>query len=236
MPMDKFIVAIIPARGGSKGLPKKNIKKLLGKPLIAYAIEAAKKASLLHGIYVSTEDPEIKKTAEEFGTEVIERPAELAADETPSYKALQHAVREVEKKEGKKVDVVVTLQATSPIREENDIDRAIEMLEDCDSVASVCEIKYHPYWAKKIENNLLVPFVKAEQEYYRRQDMPKAYQLNGSIYVTKRDILMEKNSVFGEKCVPYFMDELHSVDIDTELDFLAAEAVLKKIKWVASEK
>ena len=218
-------VAIIPARGGSKGLPRKNIKKLLGKPLIAYTIEAAKKAKSLDRIFVSTEDKEIAKIAKKYGAEVIERPVELAADDTPTYKVLQHAVKEIEN-----ADIVVTLQPTSPIRDAKDIDKAIEILKDSDSVVGVCEIEYHPYWTKKIENGFLVPFVQSDKEYFRRQDMPKAYRINGAIYVTKKHVLMHENSVFGKKASPLVMDELHSIDIDTELDFLAAEAALKKIK------
>ena len=217
-------ISIIPARGGSKSLPRKNIKKLLGKPLIAYTIEAAKKAKKLGRIFVSTEDKEIAKVAKKYGAEVIDRPIELAADDTPTYKVLQHAVRKIGN-----VETVVTLQPTSPIRDPKDIDRAIEMLKDNDSVASVCEIDYHPYWTKKIESGLLVPFVASDKEYYRRQDMPKAYRLNGAIYVTKSNVIMEKNSIFGEKVIPLVMDEMHSIDIDTELDFLAAEAALKKL-------
>src|SRR3989344_4589046 len=185
-------ISIIPARGGSKSLPRKNIKKLLGKPLIAYTIEAAKKAKKLGRIFVSTEDKEIAKVAKKYGAEVIDRPIELAADDTPTYKVLQHAVRKIGN-----VETVVTLQPTSPIRDPKDIDRAIEMLKDNDSVASVCEIDYHPYWTKKIESGLLVPFVASDKEYYRRQDMPKAYRLNGAIYVTKSNVIMEKNSIFG---------------------------------------
>ena len=217
-------ISIIPARGGSKSLPRKNIKKLLGKPLIAYTIEAAKKAKKLGRIFVSTEDKEIAKVAKKYGAEVIDRPIELAADDTPTYKVLQHAVRKIGN-----VETVVTLQPTSPIRDPKDIDRAIEMLKDNDSVASVCEIDYHPYWTKKIESGLLVPFVASDKEYYRRQDMPKAYRLNGAIYVTKSNVIMVKNSIFGEKVIPLVMDEMHSIDIDTELDFLAAEAALKKL-------
>ena len=217
-------ISIIPARGGSKSLPRKNIKKFLGKPLIAYTIEAAKKAKKLGRIFVSTEDKEIAKVAKKYGAEVIDRPIELAADDTPTYKVLQHAVRKIGN-----VETVVTLQPTSPIRDPKDIDRAIEMLKDNDSVASVCEIDYHPYWTKKIESGLLVPFVASDKEYYRRQDMPKAYRLNGAIYVTKSNVIMVKNSIFGEKVIPLVMDEMHSIDIDTELDFLAAEAALKKL-------
>ena len=127
-------------------------------------------------------------------------------------------------------DIVVTLQPTSPIRDAKDIDKAIEMLKDSDSVVGVCEIEYHPYWTKKIENGFLVPFVQSDKEYFRRQDMPKAYRINGAIYVTKRHVLMNEDSVFGKKASPLVMDGLHSIDIDTELDFLAAEAAMKKIK------
>ncbi len=230
-------IAVIPARGGSKGVPRKNIKKLLGKPLIAYTIEAAKKAKLLDGVYVSTEDREIAKVSKKYGAEIIERPAELAADDTPTYKVLQHAVNYLENS-GKKLKTVLTLQATSLIRDAKDIDNAIKMLEenDCDSVVSACEIEYHPYWSKKIENGFLVPFVEAGKEYYRRQDMPKAYRLNGSVYATKRDVVMNQNSVFGEKVIPLLMDDFHSIDIDAELDFLTAEAVLKKIKASRAKK
>ncbi len=218
-------IAIIPARGGSKGIPRKNIKELAGKPLIAYTIEAAKKAKKLDMVFVSTEDREIAEIAKKYGAEVIERPIELAQDGTPTHEVLQHAA-----KEAGGADIIVTLQATSPVRDPRHIDEAIEMLGENDSVVGVCEIEYPPYWAKKIENGLLVPFIKTEKEYFRRQDMPKSYRINGAIYVTKREVLEKENSVFGKKIVPLVMDEFHSIDVDTEMEFLTAEAALKIIK------
>ncbi len=225
------IVAIIPARGGSKGVQRKNTRKLLGKPLIAYTIEAAKKAKKLDDFYISTEDTEIKKVAKKYRAKIIDRPIELAMDDTPMYKVLQHAVSLLESN-GEKIDVIVLLQPTSPIRNAADIDRAIITFLDtgADSVVSVREATYHPYWTKKIENEKLLPFVETEREYFNRQELPKVYQLNGSIYITKRDVLMNENKILGNFTKPYIMDEFHSIDIDTELDFLTAEAALKKLR------
>ena len=226
------IIGIILARGGSKGLPKKNIKKLLGKPLIAYTIEAAKKAKKLDGVFVSTEDPEIKRVAKKYGAEVIDRPPELAKDNSPSYEALQHAVNCIEKKTGNSIGIVVTLQATSPVRDAADIDNAIKKLVDteADAVVGVCGVDYPPFWMKTIEEGRIKDFLKTEKIYYTRQEMPKVYRLNGSIYVTKRDVLFEKNSTIGDNTRAYLMDDYKSIDIDREIDFLTAEAVIKKLK------
>ncbi|MBS3055944.1 MAG: acylneuraminate cytidylyltransferase family protein [Candidatus Aenigmarchaeota archaeon] len=224
-----IILGIIPARGGSKGVIRKNLKLLAGKPLITYTIEAAKKSRLLDRFVVSTEDKEIAEVSRMNGVEVINRPVELASDHTPTEPVLQHVVKELEKK-GFKTDIIVTLQPTSPLRKPEDIDMVIEYLikSDSDSVITISNVDYHPWWMRKLEGDKILPFIKLENEPKRRQDLPKVYKENGAVFVTKRDVLMNQNSIYGNNVKGIIMDEIRSIDIDTEKDFIIAETILKK--------
>lgn len=227
--MKKRIVAIIPARGGSKGLERKNIRILAGKPMIVYTIEAAQSSKKISDFYVSTEDKEIKNVAKRYGAAVIERPKELAKDTTPMVDVLKHAVKYMER-QGIIIDAVMLLQPTSPVRDTKDIDSAVSEFEKnkCDSLVSMCEVKCSPYWMKKIEMGKVLSFIKGKKEYTRRQDLPKVYQLNGSIYITRKNVLLKENKILGKNTIPFLMPEENSIDVDTELDFLTAEAVIKK--------
>lgn len=231
---DLKLLAVIPARGGSKGVLRKNIRPVCGRPLIAYTIETALAARhLLHRSIVSTEDPEIAAIAREHGAEVpFMRPAELAGDKVPTLPVLQHAVEFVEDQDGVTLDWVLLLQPTTPLRLIEDIENSINLAlqNKCDSVISVVQVvAEHPILMKRIEENRLLPYCIAEKEGTRRQDcQPPAYLRNGAIYLTRRDVMMEKNSIWGQVICPYVMPPERSVNIDGELDLKLIELLMKE--------
>ena len=220
------IVAIIPARGGSKGIPRKNVKELCEKPLIAHIIETALKVRELNRIIVSTEDKQIAEIAKKYGAEVpFLRPKELARDETPTLPVLQHAVKYLEENENYRPDIVVLLYATSPLLKHERVSEAIRMLKEggFDSVLSVVEDRGH-YWVET--NNgyeRLYPKVLKNRQFTK-----PLFKENGAIAVCKRDILMEENTVVGGKIVFLKMHEKENVDIDEPLDFKIAEFLIKR--------
>lgn len=225
---DKKILAVIPARGGSKGVPRKNIKMLAGKPLIAWTIEAAKKSKLIDKCIVSTEDEEIRSVAEAWGGEVpFLRPAELAQDDTPGIAPVLHAIKMMPG-----YDFVVLLQVTSPLRIVEDIDGAIIYCLDngCESCVGVTEAEHSPYWMYRMdERNTLQPILEiAKEDSYQRQKLPKIYQLNGAVYVSSIFFLTKQRGFVGEKTMGYVMPRDRSYDIDTMLDFEVTEFLLKK--------
>jgi len=224
------MVAIIPARGGSKSLPRKNIKLLNDKPLIYYTINEAKKSKYLYRLFVSTEDSEISETAKKCGAEVIERPAELARDDMPSFLVFQHAIRYLEEIENLYPDVVVALQPTSPCRIVEDIDGAIEKFlgADCDTVVGVCEVEHPPHWMYTLEGDRMKPVIPGGEKVLRRQDAPQVYRLNGAVYVIKRDVIMKESRVLGNDTRAYVMPPERSIDIDTELDFKFSDVLMKE--------
>lgn len=224
------IIAIIPARGGSKSLPRKNIKLLNDKPLIYYTINEAKKSKYLCRLIVSTEDNAIAETAKKYGAEVIERPVELAQDDTPSLPVYQHIIRYLKEAENFYPDIIVILQPTSPCRQVEDIDGAIEKFLEagCDSVVGVCETEHPPHWMYTLEGDSLKPIIEGGEKVTRRQDTPRVYRLNGAVYVIHRDVIMEQNRVMGNDTRPFIMPLERSIDIDTELDVKLAELLMKE--------
>lgn len=227
------IIGVIPARGGSKSIPRKNIKILQGKPLVAYTIEEAKKSKYLTHLVVSTEDEEIKNISLKYGAEVpFLRPKELATDDALAIPTVQHTVITIEKIKNINYDYVIMLQPTTPLRETEDIDKALAMLieADADGIISVVDVdNWHPMKMKKFdENSYLIDYQTPPVENPPRQILPKVYMVNGAIYAAKRDVFMEKNTFKGEKCLGYIMPTERSVNIDTEIDFLIAEYYLKK--------
>jgi CMP-N-acetylneuraminic acid synthetase len=226
------VLAVIPARGGSKGVPRKNIRPVGGKPLIAYTIEAALAARhLLHRIIVSTEDTEIAEVAWKYGAEVpFLRPAELADDKAPMVPVLQHAVQFVEQQDNIRLDWVCLLQPTDPLRSVKDIEEAVCLARtgDCDSIISVVQVfAVHPILMKRIEHGRLLPYCIEEKEGTRRQDyQPPAYMRNGAIYLTRRNVLMEHNSIWGKTICPYIMPPERSVGVDSELDMKLVELLI----------
>ena len=221
-------VAIIPARGGSKGIPRKNIKELCGKPIIAHIIETALNVEELDRVIVSTEDKEIAETAKKYGADVpFIRPEELTKDETPTLPVLQHAVKYLEEKENYKPDKVVLLYATSPLLKHERVSEAIRMLKDenFDSVLSVVEDRGH-YWIEKNGGD-----ERRYEKFYprvlkNRQFTKPLFKENGAIYISKRDILMEKNEIVGGKIGFLVMKREESIDIDEFLDFKFAEFLM----------
>ncbi len=232
--MSEFkIIGVIPARGGSKSILRKNIKILQGKPLVAYTIEEAKRSKYLTHLVVSTEDEEIKNISLKYGAEVpFLRPEELATDDTLAIPTVQHAVITLEKIKNIKYDYIIMLQPTAPLRKTEDIDKALAMLIEAgaDGVISVVDVdNWHPMKMKKFdENSYLIDYETPPVENPPRQILPRVYMVNGAIYATKRDIFMEKNTFKGEKCLGYIMPPDRSVNIDTEIDFLIAEYYLRK--------
>ncbi len=187
----------------------------------------------LHRVIVSTDDPEIAVAAHAFGAEApFMRPAELATDEAPGLPVIQHAVKFVEEEEGAPVDWVLILQPTAPFRNADDISESLRLAREggCDSVISVTRVlAEHPILMKKIENGRLLPYCIEEKEGTRRQDYdPPAYIRNGAIYLTRRDVLMEGDSIWGEVIQPYVMPEERSYDIDSERDFRLVELVMRE--------
>jgi len=226
------VIAIIPARGESKGIPRKNIRLLAGKPLIVHTIETALKCKLLYRVIVSTDDKKIADISKKHGAEVpFMRPKELALDSTPMEPVLQHAVSHIEQNEKSHIDIVVLLQPTSPFRKVSDIENCIKKLknEKADSVVTVCEAEYNPYFVMmKIQNDNLVPFLKTEKPITRRQDAPKVYRLNGAVYAVRRDVLMNENKLFTGNTRAVIMPQERSIDLDSQLDFEFAEFLIKR--------
>lgn len=228
------VLTVIPARGGSKGVARKNIRPICGKPLIAYTIETALAARhLFHRAIVSTDDPEIKAIACEHGAEVpFLRPPELAGDRISTLPVLQHAVRFVEAQDDIKLDWVLLLQPTAPLRMLQDIEASLTLAfqNKYDSVISVVQVfAEHPILMKRIEDNQLLPYCIEEKEGTRRQDyQPPAYMRNGAIYLTRRDVLMDKNSIWGQVIRPYVMPPERSVSIDSELELKLVELVMQE--------
>lgn len=229
---DFKILAVILARGGSKGIPRKNVKPIAGKPLIVWTINAAKEAGIFTHIIVSTDDDEIAGTALLYGAKApFIRPAELAGDAVFSRDALKHAVVECEKIYGVKYDYVVELPCVAPLRKGKHIVEAVTKLVEtgADSVTSVCMMQdKHPVRMKRIVDDTLRDFCSEfpEGEGSRRQDLEPCYIRNGAIYSMTRDCIVEKFSRHGAVCRPYVMAEESSVNIDTMLDFKLAEVLL----------
>lgn len=227
------VLGVIPARGGSKSVPRKNIALLHGKPMIVYTIEAAQQSCRLNDFVVSSEDEEIIEIARQYGAaSPFIRPAELATDEAPSLPVVQHAVREMESIRGLSYDYVVLLQPTTPLRQAQDIDAAIEKLvaTAADSVVSVCDVgAYHPARMRQIVDDRLVELpIHEPREMLRRQDLPPVYIRNGAVYAVKREVVMLQNSMIGQVSRPYIMPQERSVNVDSKLDLLLAEILLRQ--------
>jgi len=221
--MKKKILAIIPARGGSKGIPRKNIRLLAGKPLIAYSIEAALKSKYIDKVIVSTEDEEIAEVAKIYGAGVIKRPEELAKDDIPLDPVIYNALSRDEKKNGIKYDFVITIQPTSPLLSYRTIEETIEkMLEGSyDTLISVTKEK-HLYWTKKDEK-----FIPIYKERKNRQYLDSIYRETGAILISKREVITENNRI-GDKISLFEIPNEESTDIDTYQDWWIAENLLKK--------
>jgi CMP-N,N'-diacetyllegionaminic acid synthase len=226
------ILGLTLARGGSKSVPRKNIRSIAGAPLIAYTISEAMRSRYLTRYVVSTDDEEIRQVALNFGAEApFLRPAEFSSDTSSSVSALQHAVGWLEQQEGQKYDYVVEMMCTNPMKTVEDIDACIEKLTSsgADSVIAVHQLKdHHPTRIKKIIDDRIVDFCIPEIPESRRQDLkPEAYIRSGSIYALRRDHLMIEGRRYGSiESRPYILPEERAVNVDTEIDFLVAERLL----------
>lgn len=224
------VLVIIPARGGSKGIPHKNIKPLNGKPLIHYTIDVARGIVKDEDICVSTDDADIIKCVEDYGLKVpFVRPAELATDTAGTYEVLLHALDFYEK-QGKEYDVVLLLQNTSPFRSVQHVKEALDLYRtDIDMVVSVNETKTNPYY-NCFEDDT-EGFLKKTLDstmFVRRQDAPKTYEYNGAIYVINPDQLKKMSLGKFTRRIKYVMDDIHSVDLDNMMDWKYAEFIMKE--------
>lgn len=224
------VTALIPARGGSKRLPRKNVKLLGDKPLIAWSIEAALASKYIDRVIVSTDDDEIKQVSEQYGAEVpFLRPEHLSNDHASSFDVIKHSIRFV--RLDQENELIVLLQPTSPLRLVSEIDAALEffLTKNAKGVVSISETEHSPMWSNTLpENGCMSDFIRPEVQGKRSQDLPKFYRLNGSIYIYEILNLLEKGHIFFNENVYGFETSLEtSVDIDTALDFLVAETILK---------
>ncbi len=231
-----IILALIPARGGSKGIPKKNITLLGGKPLIVWSIEAAKKSRFIDRIIVSTDSEEIAEVARAVGTEVpFLRPAEIAQDLTPDTPVFEHALAWLKEHDGFVPELIVHLRPTGPLRTVEEIDEAIEMLAadpNADSVRSVEEPPKPPFKMWQPAGNYIKPFAELHgmKDFHTmpRQMLPKVYQTTADIGIMRYRTVMEKKSVIGDCVIPYFLKR-STIDIDHLIDFEIGELLLKNL-------
>lgn len=220
------ILGLIPARGGSKTIPRKNLKLLAGKPLIAWTIEESHKSQYIDRLILSSEDAEIISVAQKWGCEVpFIRPAELAEDDTPSIETVIHAINKI----GESYDYIVLLQPTSPLRSVNDIDDCIGycVQKDADVCISVSVVEKNPYWMYTLNQaGKLISLLQSETYISRRQDLPPIYAPNGAIYIAKTEYIKKEKHFLTEHSLAYIMTPENSWDIDNELDFLICSLLI----------
>ncbi len=231
------ILGVIPARGESKGFPRKNVQMLLGEPVIAHTIIAAQRSNLITRLIVSTEDEEITEVSHRYGVEVIPRPVELAADDSPIEEALRHSVTYLREKEGYDPDIVVQMQANVPVRKEGMIDVVIEELinSGADSAVSIYEVDQRPETMKRLKGDRLFPRYKLTKG-YRRQDFPKLYLLDGATLATKTEVLFATigdrrgHAYLGDNVRGVIQEKLYAIEVDLAEDLILAEAVLRTLR------
>jgi CMP-N,N'-diacetyllegionaminic acid synthase len=232
MYQDKSFLAIIPARGGSKGLPGKNIKPICGKPLIAWTIEAGLGSQYIDEVMVTTDSEEIADVARDFGASVpFLRPAELASDTATSFDAVKQVIDFYERELHKRFDYVVLLEPTSPLREKNDLDAMIEKIylvnDECDAIVSLGEVHEHPSIMKKIVGNAIEPYVKELVMASRRQDNVVAYFPYGVGYIVKIKTLLEEKTFYPKRTTHHLIKRHQCYEIDDVYDFIAIENIMK---------
>lgn len=220
------LIGIIPARGGSKGIPRKNLKSFYGKPLIAWTIEVAKTVSHIDSLVVSTDDKDIAAVAQDYGAEIpFIRPQEISQDKTPGIIPVLDVLKRVPG-----YDEVLILQPTSPLRTANDINNIIEIgkSKKASAVVSVTEAEKHPYWSFRLdESSNLIPWVEGNLN-LQRQDLPGAYCLNGALYWGKTDWVIQNETFVTEETLSYIMPKNRSIDLDTIYDWEIGEFLMSK--------
>lgn len=229
---NKKVLAIIPARGGSKGLPRKNILPICDKPLITYTIEAALNCAYIDSVMVSTEDDEIATVSKAAGAEVpFKRSSDLATDTATTYDVILDCLN-WNKNQGEKFDYFILLQPTSPLRTVKDINLAVDALlsRKAKAIVSVCESDHHPYWMNTLPlNQNMVNFEDQKYTKKGRQQLPTYYRQNGAIYLSEVNYFEKQKSFIGPKTYAYIMNKNHSVDIDDEFDLKFAQFLYKNI-------
>lgn len=230
--MASGILALIPARSGSKGLPGKNIKDLLGKPLLAWSVEQARACKYIDKVVVSTDDSEIAQIAQSYGAEIpFLRPAEMAKDDSPVLDTVLHILDEYARL-GTQFDVVALLEPTSPLRADADLDRALSaftaQLDKYDAVVSLGEIHESPYYAKVVDQSEFVAPLLEGSNYSRRQQLPKTYFPYGVIYATKVTTLRESRTFYPRRTMPYFIERWQNFEVDDLVDFVCIEAIMRE--------
>ncbi|WGK63808.1 acylneuraminate cytidylyltransferase family protein [Croceiramulus getboli] len=228
------ILGLIPARSGSKGIPGKNTKILNGKPLVQYTVESALAATSLTKVILSTDDPQYMDLGKSLGVEVpFQRPRELAQDHTPTLPVIQHALQYLHE-QGEQFDAVCLLQLTTPFRPKGFIDRAIKKFEAgaYDALVSVLPVpdSYNPHWVFEERNGELELATGDSEIIPRRQDLPPAYHRDGSLYLTRTEVLLEQNSLYGQRLGFLESDPEWYVNIDTPADWEKAERMAQKIE------
>lgn len=225
-------LAIIPARSGSKGLKDKNIKKLAGIPLIGYTIKAALESQIFDTVMLSTDAEEYAEIARMYGAEVpFLRSEYTSRDTASSWDVVQEVVRQY-RKLGYEFDSITILQPTSPLRNAEDILQAHKLFyeKNANAVISVCEAEHSPFWSNIIEADLSMKhFAETDHPMSYRQELGTFYRLNGAIYVVNHEALEDVDNMYTRKCYAYVMEQSHSIDIDSKLDFIIAEAVMKAL-------
>ncbi|NBW64688.1 acylneuraminate cytidylyltransferase family protein [bacterium] len=227
----KSVLALIPARGGSKGLPGKNVRMLCGKPLIAWSIDKAKCSRYLDTILVTTDSEEIAAVAKAQGADVpFLRPAEYATDTASTYDAIRHALRFLRDERQREYDYVVLLEPTAPLRDDDDVDRMLEQLvaraDEFDTIVSVGEVTEHPSIMKRLDGTRITPFTAELQQTSRRQDNQPAYYPYGIAYIAKTATLLEENTFYSKRCTYHVIKRYQNFDIDDIYDFVCVERVM----------
>lgn len=224
---NKSFLAIIPARGKSKRLPKKNVLDLAGKPLIAWSIQAGLESRYIDKVIVTSDDEEILYIAKQYGVNIIKRPSILASDTASTFDTIKHTIDNSDQ-----FDFIVLLQPTSPLRNATHIDEAIELLmaKNAAAIISVCETNHSPLWSNTLtEDRDMTNFISDAIKNKRSQDLKKYYRLNGAIYICRTDrLLKEKTFMLKNNIFAYIMEQNTSIDIDNKIDFLLAQEILKE--------
>lgn len=228
---NKTFLAIIPARGGSKRLPRKNILDLNGKPLLTWSIEAGLKSKYIDKVIVTSDDDEILEVSKKIGADIIKRPKALANDTATTFDAIKHTIENIEK-----YDYIILLQPTSPLRTQKHIDEAIEELfvKNANAVVSVCEMEHSPLWSNTLpKDNSLSNFIQTQIKNQRSQDLETYFRLNGAIYICSiKHLLSEKTFFIKNNIFAYKMSRENSIDIDEKIDFELAKLYMKEINEV----
>ena len=224
----KTVLAIIPARGGSKRLPNKNILDLAGKPLITWSIKAGIKSEYIDKVVVSSDSDDILNISQKNGADIIKRPKDLASDKATSFDAIKHTIENI----NESFDYVILLQPTSPLRNDIHIDEALELFfkKKANAVISVCETDHSPLWSNTLpKDGSMERFIDDKIKNLRSQDFPTYYRLNGAINICRTDKLLEEKTFFIKDNIYAFkMDRESSVDIDEKIDFQLAKLMIKK--------